>query len=244
MILFDFDGVLMHSRREVVLNSYRAITGEGVETAAELPPGFEAIFLKNSSLVQPAGDFLPFARWCFAHCSQPESVLTRAEFARILASEEQPVRERTAVFFAAREELFRRCPERWLALHAPYEPVWSTLRARGLQPIIVTNKNRHAVLTLADHFGMPLDSANIYCGESGQTKSEHIDAIKRRFPNTPLTFLDDSLLNLLEIQAAHPDLPLLLATWGYLSPTDIQTAPTHHIRPITQAELLPLLPQK
>lgn len=241
MLLFDFDGVLMDSLDEVVLTAYNAVTGELSKTEQELPEGFAKVLRRNRFHVQPAGDFLTIARWCLdRYASEPDRLLTAADYAAVLKGETAPLRERTAQFFKTRRALIQSLGDSWLALHKPYQPLWDALKPYAERVVILTNKNREAVLRLTSHFNMTLVPEQIYSADGGATKLSNFMLITEHFPATQYHFIDDSLGNLRELRG---HLIPLLASWGYIGPEDIAVAAKEGIEVQRQESLVKLLPR-
>jgi len=243
VIIFDFDGVLIDSVSETCITAYNAATGELKTSAKELPEGYLEVFLNNRYHVQPAGDFLPFTKWCIENRKNSSLTLSRSEFQKIVATNsDKSLTDRTELFFEARERFVQQDPQYWVSLHRPYEPLWSRLQNSDPTSIVLlTNKNKNAVIKITSHFGVKLAAENIYSGDKGVTKIQNLRSITERFATSPYAFLDDSYYNLIELKNSTPDnVPFLwyLATWGYVGPNDANLALAEGITPLTQDELI------
>ena len=156
MLVFDFDGVLVDSVREAAVTGYNALSGETATRLDDLPPGLFRIFRQNRPVIRSAPELFTLMGWCLDHCErEPEARLTREAFEDLLAQASVSSDDRAARFFEARERFMDADREAWLALNAPFQPLWDRVRLRGGDgPVILTNKNRDAALAICRHFGL------------------------------------------------------------------------------------------
>ena len=243
MFIFDFDGVLVDSLSEVLVTAYNAVTGERHTNLDELPPNYERLFRHHRYRVQPAADFPVFAQWCIRNCGRDSPCdLTSAQFKKLVASAVDPPSLRRDRFFATRRKFLDSNRRAWLDLNQPYRPLWDVLVRRGADRLVIlTNKNRLAVLELCHHFGMPVDSDKVYAAEGGATKIENLKAIQRRFRQPRYYFIDDSVLNLLELcdqGSIFAEVTFLMASWGYVGPGDEERARRVGISTFSQEEFI------
>ena len=243
MFIYDFDGVLIDSLSEVIVTAYNTVSGKLSTRLQDLPQGYERLFRKYRYHLQPAADFPVYAEWCLKKCSADnQAVLTSAEYGAVLAAAEEPPEERRRRFFSTRRRFLETNREAWLDLNQPYRPLWDVLVERGgAGPVILTNKNKTAVLELSHHFGLRVVPDNVYAAEAGATKIENLEAIRQRFQQPKYYFIDDSLLNLRELEnhgSRFEDVTFLLANWGYTGPEDEENASNDGFRSFTQDEFL------
>jgi FMN phosphatase YigB (HAD superfamily) len=249
MLIFDFDGVLINSLDEVTLTVYNTATGRRVASPADLPAALVGLFQRNRYHVQPIGDAVLLMKWCLNNYpNETEKLLNPQEYESIISGAEEPAAERTRLVYATRMHLVAADPRHWLALHQPYQPLWGELlRRKKYGFVILTNKNRDATLRLCRHFGLDIDPANLYSGDQGVDKVENMQQIQKRFGNSPLEFIDDSLKNLMELDRCfnkdHKTLTLLLASWGYTGPQDEKMAQANGFPVLNQKDLMALLDQ-
>jgi len=249
VIIFDFDGILLNSVLEVAVTAYNAVSGKLATSKEELPSGCLESFVRNRFHFQPAGDVLPLMGWCLEYGSvEPERILSAKEYRSLLEAEKRPIRERTEKFFSTRKLFVERNREKWLALNEPYEPLWSSLRELGAgRVVILTNKNRQAVLDLTEHFNLRLEPENVYSGDGAVKKDENLRKLHARFRASHYLFVDDSLGNLRELREDFPaggtelELRLAFGTWGYLGPNDKLEAETEGLPMFSQADIISLL---
>ncbi len=248
MLVFDFDGILVDSLKEAVLVAYNAALKRELRSIEELPPGYIEVAYANRHHVQPAGDFLPFARWCAEMCAIDRGArINLDQYNRVLAAETVPLKERTASFFAARKRLCQDIEEGWYDFLYPYEPLWSALvKLNHYSPVILTNKNREAVIKICARFKLNVKEDHIFSGDGGVTKFENFHRLHELFGAPKYHFIDDSVLNLQDLQRKLPKTPeveLLHGAWGYVGPEDLNTAKKLGIRTISLAELMSELPK-
>ena len=246
-MIFDFDGVLVDSIEEVVLTAYNAGYDLSLTDQSELPPLYPEVFRLNRHHVQPAGDFLPYTRWCVEQAKRGKlEELGRAEYAALIAEDASPLKKRAELFFSARQRFLKLAPKHWFELHTPYQPLWNHLRSMMIEPPwILTNKNKQAVIELCRHFDLLVKEERIYSGEGGKTKTENFISLSRTLPHSQLNFIDDSVHNLIvlrrDLTKVGLDLELLHANWGYVGGDDIATAQEWGFASLSQNEFLKTL---
>jgi len=230
MLIFDFDGVLMDSVREIAVTSYNMLKGTIVTRQDQLPRGALDLFLRNRFHVQPIGDAPVLMKWCLeTDESDPQILLSEKKYNDIIRHIDEPVTVRTTRFFDTRARFKARDSKAWIALNKPVQPLWDRLIERQSSDIVMlTNKNREATLALCDHFGLQVNNANIYSGDNGMTKIDNMQQIRQRFKDFNYAFIDDSLKNLSEIDAYFNKdkkaIALIFAEWGYTGPDDARLA--------------------
>jgi hypothetical protein len=111
--------------------------------------------------------------------------------------------------------------------------------------VILTNKNHDATLRLCHHFDLDIDANDIYSGDRGTTKVENMQQIQNRFGIEYVSFIDDSVKNLkdldIEFNREKQMLSLLLAGWGYTGPDDARIARECGYRVFNQTDLVLLM---
>ncbi len=233
MLIFDYDGVLMDSVREIAVTTYNMLTGTIFTRLEQLPQNALSLFLLNRFHVQPIGDAPALLKWCLeTRDSNPDKLLSPDEYDAIVKHVEEPVAARTNRFFETRNRFKAQDIEAWMALNAPVQPLWRIMIENGAEDLVLlTNKNREATISLSNHFGLIIDDENIYSGDHGTTKIENMTRIMQRFEKPAYTFIDDSVKNLREIDAHFNGdqkiISLVFATWGYTGPDDAATARGH-----------------
>lgn len=250
MLIFDFDGVLINSIDEVVLTTYNATTANLHTDLAELPPALVSLFKRNRFHVQPIGDAILMMQWCLNNYrSAPGKLLTPQEYQDIIADTPVELKVRSDRIYKTRSRFIEKDQQAWMALHHPYQPLWNKLIRIDYRPlVIVTNKNRDATLRLCRFFDLKVDENNVYPGDHGITKSQHMLRIRERVEVELFYFIDDSVKNLKrldeDINRDRKVLSLMFATWGYTGPDDRSLAESYGYPVLHQQDLISFLEQQ
>jgi hypothetical protein len=247
MLIFDFDGVLMNSIDEVVLTTYNATTGNLLTALAELPPELVSLFKRNRFHVQPIGDAILMMQWCLnTYQTAPAKLLTPREYRGIIADTTVVLKDRSDRIYETRSRFIEKDRQAWLDLHRPYQPLWNKLIQSDYRPLVIlTNKNKDATLRLCRFFDLNVDENNVYPGDQGISKSQHMRRIQQRFETAAFYFVDDSVKNLKQldedINRDSKVLSLMFATWGYTGPDDRALAESYGYPVFHQEDLLALM---
>ena len=247
MILLDFDGVLMDSVAEVAVSAYNACTRRLVTTVEGLPGGLLNSFKRRRHLMQTPSEAIPLMSWCLEkNGALPGGDPGREGFARLCRSSPLSAEIRRRRFYRARQQLCDQSPGDFVRLNRPFQPLWDWLVKNQAVPfVLLTAKNRRAVLTLCRHFGLGIDAGDVYPGDGGVSKRANMEAIDRRFGAPGYLFIDDLLPNLMEVKAGFSGrkaaLRLLLADWGYGPAEDAAAAAGEGIGVINQRAAIDIL---
>ena len=226
MLIFDFDGVLLDSVREIAVTAYNVARGTLVTRLDQLPQNVLALFLRNRFHVQPIGDAPLLMQWCLDIGDiEPDKLLSPDEYEAIIQKADEPVAKRTGRFFETRNRFKSKDLDAWIALNKPVQPLWRILTENPAEDLVLlTNKNREATISLSHHFGLMISDGNIYSGDHGTTKIENMTRIMQRFNRSKYTFIDDSVKNLREIDGhfnrKEKTVSLIFAGWGSTGPDD------------------------
>jgi FMN phosphatase YigB (HAD superfamily) len=248
MLIFDFDGVLLDSVREVAVTCYNMLNDTIVTRLNQLPQNALNLFLRNRFHVQPIGDAPVLMKWCLeTGASAPDKLLTPAEYDEILRPVEEPVAARSTRFFETRNRFKTMDINAWLALNAPVQPLWGIIKGSPTDKLVLlTNKNREATIAVSNHFGLKINDKNVYSGDNGTTKIENMTQIIQRFGRSTYAFIDDSVKNLREIDEhfnkEEKTISLIFATWGYTGPDDARSARNFGYQVLTIDEFAEKLP--
>lgn len=230
MLIFDYDGVLLDSVREIAVTAYNMLEGTIVTRLNQLPQNALELFLRNRFHVQPIGDAPVLMKWCLEIGeSDPDKLLSPVEYQEIIQQVDEPVAARTTRFFETRNQFKSKDVEAWTALNAPVQPLWRIMIENPTENLVLlTNKNRDATISLSNHFGLKISDNNVYSGDHGTTKIENMTKIMQRFRKPAYTFIDDSVKNLRELDVhfnkEEKTISLIFATWGYTGPDDARMA--------------------
>jgi phosphoglycolate phosphatase-like HAD superfamily hydrolase len=230
MLIFDFDGVLMDSVREIAVTAYNTLNSEIATRLNQIPRAALELFLRNRFHVQPIGDAPVLMKWCLEKGeSDPDKLLSPVEYDEIIQQVDEPVAARTTRFFETRNRFKTKDIAAWIALNAPVQPLWRIMIDNPTENLVLlTNKNREATIALSNHFSLKINDDNVYSGDHGTTKIENMTQIMQRFRKPAYAFIDDSVKNLREIDEhfnkEKKTISLIFATWGYTGLDDARTA--------------------
>ncbi len=247
MLIFDFDGVLINSIDEVVLTTYNATTADLHTELTDLPPELVSLFKRNRFHVQPIGDAILMMQWCLNNYqSAPGKLLTPPEYQDIIADNTVALKVRSDRIYKSRSHFIEKDYKAWLALHRPYQPIWDKLIQSDYQPLVIlTNKNMDATLRLCRFFDLKVDENNVYPGDHGLSKSQHMRRIQECFGTAEIFFIDDSVKNLKQLDEDfnrdQKVLSLIFATWGYTGPDDQELAQSYGYPVFSEQDLVALM---
>lgn len=243
--LFDFDGVLIDSVREAGLSAYNAVTGTKAVMLEEMPKTCLDLFYNNRFIFYKPGNLYLLMQWCVENYQdRPDHILSKEEFQKYIEKESRPLNELGAFFYSVRIAFMDSAPEKWVAINYPFQPVWDALVKYGADKfIILTAKNKKAVLRLTDHYGLKVLEENIYSGDGGKTKIENFKEIFFRFAKQDYYFVDDHLINLKDIDLAFNTdseklISLALCDWGYGWQGDFSEARSRGYDVLSQSDLI------
>lgn len=244
MLVHDFDGVLINSVDEVAVTAYNAASGSLVTSPVELPGEALHLFRRNRFHVQAIGDAIPLMNWCISKCKVDRGkILTSNEYRAINLGFNVSLKNRTNLIYEHRKKFIEKDETSWLAIHAPYQPLWTALVERNYRPLVIlTNKNRDATVRLCRHFGLRIEEHYIYSGDHGISKIENMRKIRQHFGSGRYFIIDDSVKNLQNLddhfnkeqKIVFP----LFASWGYVGPRDSAIAHQRGYRILSQEEFI------
>ena len=242
MLIFDYDGVLLDSVREIAVTAFNMLNNSIATRLDQLPQNALKLFLRNRFHVQPIGDAPVLMAWCLEIGeSEPDKLLSPEEYSEIIQREPDTVASRTTRFFETRNRFKSHDLEAWIALNAPVQPLWRIMIDKPTDNLVLlTNKNRDATISLSHHFGLRISDENVYSGDDGTTKIENMTRIMQRFRKPAYEFIDDSVKNLRELDQhfnkEKKTISLIFATWGYTGPDDARMAREYGYQAVTLNE--------
>jgi len=242
MLILDFDGVLIDSVDEVAVSAINTIQGRLITRREELPENYLETFRSNRFAARRGADMPHLAKWCLEN---PLAQISRQSFAAFVDRNGDSSKQIEQEFFQTRNHFVETAREAWLALNAPYYPLWNSIQKKDPRELVVlTNKNRQAVLDIGAYFGVRFQAGNVFSGDGATSKEENFDAIQNQFPSERYTFVDDSIENLHRISpfnTASKKVELCLASWGYVGPGDSKEAEQDGFQVISQESLVLLM---
>ena len=245
VVIFDFDGVMLHGAGEHALVAFNTISGKFARRLDELPPVYLDLFLLNRCRITSAANLVGLGRWCLEHLDTTPRLLSRKEAAQILEMPHHEAKELENRFFAARTRLMETDSSYWFELNRPVQPLWEELRRwHAGSLLILTTKNARAILDLCKHYDFPMTADRVYSGDHKTTKEENAERILQRFHRSSYVFIDDAVNNLIAVEpvfSRQGEYKPILARWGYTSPEDIAVAREKHFQVAEQVDVIALL---
>jgi hypothetical protein len=221
-IVLDFDGVLINSHNELLINAYNTASSNLLTSINDIPKSYLELFLNNRSFVRSAGEMTALAIWCLENIKNPSLKLDLEQFQELYSTWNN-LKELEERFFANRSQLADLLKEAWLNLHQPYQPLWSCLQKYQNEFFIVTQKNKQAVIDICAYFNLVIDSGNIYSGDNHKNKIDNFIILDKAHIDSSFLFIDDNLRNLIDLKDNLPgniNIEYIFADWGYGSSED------------------------
>jgi hypothetical protein len=235
--------VLIDSIDELALTAFNAANDSLADRLEAMPNTAYRHFKANRFHFQRAGDALPLMHWSLQQSdTQKLTILSEKNFRQLIGQAAKPLSERTQKLFDTRRRLRHLDRQRWLKMHQPCQPLWSAVAASDGPTVILTHKDRAAVLELARALGLALNPRHLFTGDGGLSKARQWHAITASYQRSQYWFVDDSIKNLKEIDSIRDSSSgtthLILADWGYLGPADRQEARQIGLDICSQADVI------
>lgn len=245
MYIFDFDGVLIDSVKEAGLSAYNSLTNQLCTDLNQMPKSCFDLYIKNIMHFHNPHTLTVLIKWCLEnHEKTPDRLLNRAEFKTYLEQQKINPKEVTPYFFSVREKFISKDLTAWLKLNEPLNPLWSELAKHSADKVVIlTAKNKNAVMNLCKYYGLNVLDENIYSGDGNLTKMDNFKTIHARFQCPRYDFIDDHLSNLVDLSKAFKthsefELNLILCDWGYGDKLDLDKARSLGFKVMSQAEVI------
>ena len=219
-LILDFDGVLMNSVDEALITAYNTATDLLVTSIGDLPTGFYKNFKERRSEAHNAKEMTALACRCLG----------------IKEPSDPDIQKK---YFEKRNLFYQKDKNTWLSLNKPHEPLWSYVSKLDKGSfVILSTKNKKAILELASFYGMTLSSERVFSSDDAPSKKENFNTIEKLYPSPHYFFVDDSIKNLLSLKSHSPKITCALASWGYVDEKAIKTAKENEIAVIGQEDLI------
>ncbi len=218
-IFWDFDGVIVDSIDECLITSYNTFLkvkkrySRFIYKLGDIPTEFKDEFYNKRKYVRPAGEYFVI----FNALLEDKKIDSYSDFSRLLKKYAGQVRSFQRKFYAMRRYFMKEYPRAWLALHKTYpgfKQKWGRLSKRFVF-YIVSNKDKHSILAILRHLGLPLNRNKIFGVEFSLKKPSIISHIleKTGLATGDVFFIDDNYHHLLDL--SDKTLNLFFAAWGY-----------------------------
>jgi len=244
MMIFDFDGVLIDSAKEACVSAYNAVHETEIRDFADLPGPLTGLFFKNIFHFYNPYTLYSLVAWCSENYeTNSDKIMTRDEFKAYLEVSNLDPKVISPYFYSVRKKFMLSFPEEWVKMNTPFMPLWNALQSSKPETIIIlTAKNKSAVLKLSHNYGLMIPEENIYAGDNNTTKVENFRLIQERFPNEEFEFIDDHLVNLKALDSVfnlkEKQVNLILCNWGYGDPEDLVKAKELGYEVLAQEEVI------
>lgn len=244
-LALDFDGVICDSVNECCISAWNAAQSIWPEEFIGAPsPDYFKHYRQWRPVIHDCYDLLLLSHLAqkLADSLEPPPAVTPQYFDEYLAGLEGAGRvpflrsQGVEIIGAARDAWTAQDPKGWLGSQTFYPGIVVNLKnlVSSANPAvhIVTKKPRRFVHALCDFHGVPWDDTLIFAGEDGE-KSTYIQRLLSQ--GRRIAFVEDRLRTIMPLaEESHwEQVDLYLATWGYVTPADCQSAHEHHrITPI------------
>ncbi|HUJ60337.1 MAG TPA: HAD family hydrolase [Kofleriaceae bacterium] len=224
--VFDFDGVLFDTAREVLEVAYQTARTVPDFPArwrdhATPPPDVAAAFARHRHLVGPPWQYAVLLRCIADHAIPPDL----ASFLALAEAQKAKLASFTDAYFTTRGRLA--AGPRWLELSRPYPAAAAYVerRARGATAILSTRDPR-SIAALCKHYLHLELGPDDFVAYDGREKWHGLVELAARAGLAPgrVFFVDDYLPHALPARAHG--IAAQLALWGYLGPRDRDDALT------------------
>lgn len=239
LFVFDFDGVLFDSNLETCLTAYNTNVNQLITDLEQLPENFEDLFCLNRCRAKNAGDMVALAKWAIENLEFEKRTLSREEFQEKVAVSDSINKEFTLSFFEWRKKFLVADREKWLSLMKPYEDIVNFLNSLPVSPLIITYKNREAVLELCNFYGLKIEEEKLFSGDNNVKKIENFNKLRESYPAKKYVFVDDAIKNLVELRKNLSfKVEYIYASWGYGAKDDLDFAKENKFLVCSENELI------
>ena len=247
ILALDFDGVLCNSIHDTLLtaiNAYLQCTpNHNLPVPEPLTPetvvAFEKenpVFIKKLRRLMPLGHYAEdyYVKLKILDTNIFNTVSSQEDFNRFRKTvDEQTIKTYYDLFYQFRHSLQRKNPKGWATLLPSFPNIPQAVRKLStiFLPAIATTKDRESVTILLKSYGIAdlFASYNILDKDAAASKREQMIILHRlhKLEFTDIYFIDDKVSHLLEVE----DLKVhtYLATWGFNSERELNTAKAHNI---------------
>ncbi len=226
--IFDFDGVLFKTVKEIGIITYLTIKGKDIDPDT-IPQKYHEFFAINRVHPVDGAGMLLTSKLCIEELEKGKEpyLIDKNIFLKEYEKSADIKRDYEKEFFEIRNNYATKNTAKWVSFNSPYPLIWNLLKDKDFY--IVSNKNRSSIKLLIKNFGKDLDDKYIYSSDEKGNKAQKILKI-HELEKQDCIFVDDALDNLVLIKNELKDnmsfLRLYLAGWGHVSKEDFELAKT------------------
>jgi phosphoglycolate phosphatase-like HAD superfamily hydrolase len=233
LLALDFDGVICDTAREGCRSAWQ-VCREFVKLNGDVPPPDVApLFVRLRPVVEHGWEFPVLVLAILDGI--PEATIWEAFQttcrSRILEKYRVTPRQLAARFDAVRDRAIARSVDGWLAGQGLYPGMADRLRAiltGGVTLYVVTTKEGRFAHKLLETHGVIMPAERVWGKEQARPKPDLLRVLAKAHavPYRDIWFVEDRLktLQAVEREADLQAVGLFLALWGYIMPTDRETA--------------------
>ena len=220
LYLFDFDGVICDSNKEVFktsLMAYLRITESiGLSQKFINSKSIYDLFIKYRYTARISTDFLYLWNLISTKNSNLPSIKSTIN--------EITLKKYKKLFFETREISKKDNFQNWLKLHKIYNGIPELIKRLNLndQLLIASAKDETSISNILNYYNINVNINNIYGSENFSDKDEIFVTIKNKYKKRNIFFLDDMIENL--TIAKKFKIKCMFASWGYAANTELLDA--------------------
>jgi phosphoglycolate phosphatase-like HAD superfamily hydrolase len=222
---FDFDGVLCDSANETAHSGWKACQ---IKWPDLFNSKIEKKYVVGFSAVRPVlktGYEAMILIYLLKTGNSVEQILAnydnlKKEFYKSTGATVDGLKD---VFGNVRDRWIKDDFDGWLEVNTFYPGVIEAIKKCNHPLYIVTTKQKRFAVALCKYAGLDLPEENIFGLESGE-KSISLQKIHESYPDNPILFIEDRLINLLETDVNNAQLFKFYADWGYGTQDDYKKA--------------------
>lgn len=236
ILALDFDGVICDGLIEYFETAWRTYCQIWSSPESTPPDDLAPLFYKLRPVIETGWEMPVLIRALVLGISEEQIWLEWGAIAQQLLQQGLSAAQIGKRLDRVRDEWINRDLDGWLSLHRFYPGVVERLQelvASPVQPIVITTKEGRFVSQLLQQQGVDLPEQSIFGKECKQPKHQIIRELIGVTSKIPLSlwFVEDRLktLQLVQQQADLESVRLYLASWGYNTASERETA-KHHQR--------------
>lgn len=243
IITLDFDGVICDSAIETAITGWKVAQNIWDDMPVALPKA-QAInnFREVRPFLETGYEAILIMRLLYQGVSVAELCSNYDEnMQQIININGLRIDKLKHDFGETRDCWIKTAPQEWLSMNPLFAGIANQLKTLADSTwYIITTKQQRFVTQILQANNIEIDEQNIFGMECQQSKIETLLQLQKRHPKQTITFVEDRLPTLINIQntSALHDIHLQFATWGYNTAKDKMMAKACGIELIHVEELV------